>query len=69
MLMVLVDNIGGCCFKEWVHHSPWDVIHLADFVMPLFLFMVRRRLPAFAKVHKTCDAHSHAMLWVFFFEA
>jgi predicted acyltransferase len=40
MLMILVDNIGGCCFKEWVHHSPWDVVHLADFVMPLFLFMV-----------------------------
>jgi heparan-alpha-glucosaminide N-acetyltransferase len=39
MLMVLVDNIGGS-FKRWVDHSPWDVIHLADFVMPLFLFMV-----------------------------
>jgi hypothetical protein len=41
MLMVFVDN---CCdFKsvKWIDHSPWDVVHLADFVMPLFLFMVR----------------------------
>lgn len=40
MLMVFVDN---CCdFKstKWIDHSPWDVVHLADFVMPLFLFMV-----------------------------
>eukprot|EP01050_Picozoa_sp_SAG11_P036746 SAG11_NODE_14141_length_623_cov_1.664122_1_plen_164_part_00 len=39
MLMILVDNIGGW-FQGWVDPSPWDVIHLADFVMPLFLFMV-----------------------------
>ena len=45
MLMVFVDN---CCdFKsvKWIDHSPWDVVHLADFVMPLFLFMVRRLPP------------------------
>jgi predicted acyltransferase len=39
MLMILVDNIGGF-YQGWVDHSPWDVVHLADFVMPLFLFMV-----------------------------
>ena len=39
MLMILVDNIGGH-YQAWVDHSPWDVVHLADFVMPLFLFMV-----------------------------
>ena len=41
MLMIFVDNVvraGG--FEQWVYHSPWDTIHLADFVMPLFLFMV-----------------------------
>ena len=40
MLMVLVDDVGSW-FQQWVDHSPWGVIHLADFVMPLFLFMVR----------------------------
>jgi hypothetical protein len=39
MLMVFVDNVGGW-FQGWIDHSPWDVVHLADFVMPLFLFMV-----------------------------
>ena len=41
MLMIFVDNVGRAGgFEEWVYHSPWDTIHLADFVMPLFLFMV-----------------------------
>ena len=26
--------------RYWIDHSPWNGIHLADFVMPLFLFMV-----------------------------
>ena len=39
MLMIFVDNVGGW-FQGWIDHSPWDVVHLADFVMPLFLFMV-----------------------------
>ena len=39
MLMVFVDNTGGW-FQGGIDHSPWDVVHLADFVMPLFLFMV-----------------------------
>ncbi len=39
MLMIFVDN---CCDfdRGWIDHSPWNVVHLADFVMPLFLFMV-----------------------------
>lgn len=39
VLMVFVDNVGDR-WESWIDHSPWDVIHLADFVMPLFLFMV-----------------------------
>lgn len=39
MLMWLVDNIGGS-FPSWVGHSPWNTVHLADFVMPFFLVMV-----------------------------
>eukprot|EP01043_Picozoa_sp_COSAG02_P049764 COSAG02_NODE_5032_length_4710_cov_1.603512_6_plen_119_part_00 len=42
MLMIFVDN---CCDwdQDWIDHSHWDTVHLADFVMPLFLFMVRHR--------------------------
>ena len=36
MLMIFVDNVGSR-WNSWIDHSPWDVIHLADFVMPLFL--------------------------------
>jgi heparan-alpha-glucosaminide N-acetyltransferase len=39
MLMIFVDNTGGF-FPVGINHSPWDDITLADFVMPLFLFMV-----------------------------
>uniref|UniRef100_M1AC64 Heparan-alpha-glucosaminide N-acetyltransferase catalytic domain-containing protein n=1 Tax=Solanum tuberosum TaxID=4113 RepID=M1AC64_SOLTU len=37
-LMVLVDDAGG----EWpmIGHAPWNGCNLADFVMPLFLFIV-----------------------------
>lgn len=45
MLMVFVDNFNDKGFGNhgWpkIDHSPWDGVHLADFVMPLFLFMVR----------------------------
>ena len=37
-LMVFVDMLGSP-FPE-IHHSPWDGIHLADFVMPFFDFIV-----------------------------
>lgn len=35
--MMLVDY-GGSVFPI-ISHSPWDGIHLADFVMPFFLFI------------------------------
>jgi predicted acyltransferase len=36
--MIFVD-MTGAAFPE-IHHSPWDGIRLADFVMPFFDFMV-----------------------------
>ena len=39
LLMILADNSVGIN-QAWLDHSPWDAVHLADFVMPLFLFMV-----------------------------
>jgi hypothetical protein len=44
MLMLFVDNFNDHGMGSgWpkIDHSPWDGVHLADFVMPLFLFMVR----------------------------
>eukprot|EP00049_Salpingoeca_infusionum_P001077 m.44964 g.44964 ORF g.44964 m.44964 type:complete len:1294 (+) comp10858_c0_seq5:36-3917(+) len=37
-LMVFVDNVGEA-FPS-IHHSPWDGVRLADFVMPFFDFIV-----------------------------
>ncbi|WOL01801.1 heparan-alpha-glucosaminide N-acetyltransferase-like isoform X1 [Canna indica] len=37
-LMIFVDNAGG--FFPAINHSPWNGVTLADFVMPLFLFIV-----------------------------
>jgi predicted acyltransferase len=37
-LMILVDY-GGSIFPI-ISHSPWNGLHLADFVMPFFLFLV-----------------------------
>ena len=37
--MIFVDNAGGW-LQGNVNHSPWDSLHLADIVMPFFLFMV-----------------------------
>lgn len=42
MLMIFVDNCCDFPSTKWIDHSPWNVVHLADFVMPLFLFMVCR---------------------------
>ncbi|KAG4382814.1 hypothetical protein GLYMA_14G163500v4 [Glycine max] len=36
-LMILVDY-GGCIFPI-IAHAPWNGIHLADFIMPFFLFI------------------------------
>ena len=61
MLMILVDN---CCTfpphyrNTWIDHSPWDSIHLADFVMPLFLFMVRLAHPQPTPQTHLCDSCS-----------
>lgn len=35
-VMVLVDMTGGA--YPMIGHSPWNQVHLADFVMPFFLF-------------------------------
>jgi hypothetical protein len=40
-LMIFVDMVGSS-FPS-IHHSPWDGIRLADFVMPFFDFMVSVR--------------------------
>ncbi|KAE9586603.1 hypothetical protein Lal_00004500 [Lupinus albus] len=37
-MMILVDY-GGSIFP-FISHSPWNGLHLADFVMPFFLFIV-----------------------------
>lgn len=36
-LMMLVDYAGA--IFPVIAHSPWNGIHLADFVMPFFLFI------------------------------
>ncbi|GAU11485.1 hypothetical protein TSUD_344750 [Trifolium subterraneum] len=42
-LMILVDDAGD----QWpvVGHAPWNGCHLADFVMPFFLFIVGMAIP------------------------
>jgi hypothetical protein len=37
-LMIFVDNVGEAF--PVIHHSPWDGVRLADFVMPFFDFLV-----------------------------
>jgi predicted acyltransferase len=47
--MILVDY-GGSIFPI-ISHSPWNGVHLADFVMPFFLFLVGVSL---ALAYKVC---------------
>lgn len=47
-LMMLVDY-GGSIFPI-IAHSPWNGVHLADFVMPFFLFIVGVSLALVYKV-------------------
>jgi predicted acyltransferase len=47
--MILVDY-GGSIFPI-ISHSPWNGLHLADFVMPFFLFLVGISL---ALAYKVC---------------
>lgn len=49
-LMIFVDNVGED-FPE-IDHAPWDGVHLADFVMPFFDFIVGVSLAlSFKKFH------------------
>lgn len=47
-LMILVDDAGG--LLPALNHSPWDGLTVADFVMPLFLFIVGLSLALTYKV-------------------
>jgi len=46
--MVLVDYAGSSL--PVIAHSPWNGLHLADFVMPLFLFAAGASLAIVYKV-------------------
>ncbi|XP_015582430.1 heparan-alpha-glucosaminide N-acetyltransferase isoform X2 [Ricinus communis] len=61
LLMMLVDY-GGSIFPI-IAHSPWNGLHLADFVMPFFLFIAGVSLAlVYKKVTKRIDATWKAML-------
>lgn len=47
--MMLVDY-GGSVFPI-IAHSPWNGVHLADFVMPFFLFVAGVSLAIVYKVY------------------
>lgn len=47
-LMILVDYAGAVF--PIITHSPWNGIHLADFVMPFFLFIAGVSLALVYKV-------------------
>ncbi|XAR59847.1 Heparan-alpha-glucosaminide N-acetyltransferase [Bertholletia excelsa] len=60
-LMVLVDY-GGSVFPV-IAHSPWNGLHLADFVMPFFLFVAGISLAlVYKKVSDKVDATQKAFL-------
>ncbi|WJX36318.1 hypothetical protein P8452_24212 [Trifolium repens] len=61
-LMILVDY-GGSIFPI-ISHSPWNGVHLADFVMPFFLFLVGISLALAYKrrPHRRTQATSKAFL-------
>jgi heparan-alpha-glucosaminide N-acetyltransferase len=54
--MILVDDAG----EQWpvIGHAPWNGCHLADFVMPFFLFIVGMAIPLSLKV--SCDRENRA---------
>ena len=47
LLMIFVSDLG----QTWpeIHHVPWNGMHLADIVMPWFLFMVGFAVPIAVK--------------------
>ncbi|GAU33645.1 hypothetical protein TSUD_310530 [Trifolium subterraneum] len=61
-LMIFVDY-GGSIFPT-ISHSPWNGLHLADFVMPFFLFLVGISLALAYKrrPHRRTQATSKAFL-------
>ncbi|CAL5381328.1 unnamed protein product [Camellia sinensis] len=59
--MMLVDY-GGSIFPI-IAHSPWNGVHLADFVMPFFLFIVGVSLAlGYKRVSDRVDATQKAWL-------
>lgn len=50
--MVLVDYAGSSL--PVIAHAPWNGLHLADFVMPMFLFTAGVSL---AIVYKVVNKH------------
>ena len=66
LLMIFVDQTGRF-FPETIGHSAWNGIHLADIVMPAFLFIVgcsvgvvsrrasSQRTPTLGKLRKVCN--------------
>ncbi|KAH7836274.1 hypothetical protein Vadar_034259 [Vaccinium darrowii] len=60
-LMMLVDYGGS--FFPIIAHSPWNGIHLADFVMPFFLFVAGFSLAlVYKKVSDRVDATQKALI-------
>ncbi|XP_038717000.1 heparan-alpha-glucosaminide N-acetyltransferase [Tripterygium wilfordii] len=63
-LMILVDDAGG----EWpsIGHAPWNGCHLADFVMPFFLFIVGMAIAlALKRIPRRVDAIRKVILRTF----
>ncbi|XP_010690356.2 uncharacterized protein LOC104903912 [Beta vulgaris subsp. vulgaris] len=61
VLMMVVDY-GGPIFPS-ISHAPWNGLHLADFVMPFFLFIAGLSLAiAYKKVGDRMDATKKATL-------
>lgn len=60
-LMMLVDYVGS--IFPIIAHSPWHGVHLADFVMPFFLFAAGFSLAlVYKKVSNRADATQKALL-------
>ncbi|KAF7127292.1 hypothetical protein RHSIM_Rhsim11G0192600 [Rhododendron simsii] len=60
-LMMLVDYGGS--FFPIIAHSPWHGVHLADFVMPFFLFVAGVSLAlVYKKVSDRVDATQKALI-------
>jgi heparan-alpha-glucosaminide N-acetyltransferase len=58
-LMIFVNHAGY--YPPWLPHTSWNGIHLADFVMPCFLFVLGVSI-AIAIVPKTQCTQTAALL-------